>query len=132
METLNLQGRRRKLKNPNFSLFRIFQYIKPVKFSTSSSDRTLPLTVGNSFDFESTKPSKLASLDSSISTLDYRKVLDPPKSSPSSSSTCQVKLWSIFSKNTAIHLFRNYSSSTKNSKRTFVEHIEGIEYQRKI
>ncbi|KAI5676754.1 hypothetical protein M9H77_07704 [Catharanthus roseus] len=56
---------------------------------------SLPPMVGSretpSFDFEATKPSKLTSLESAICTLDNRKVLDPTKSSPRSSSICQVK-----------------------------------------
>ncbi|KAI5676326.1 hypothetical protein M9H77_07276 [Catharanthus roseus] len=46
----------------------------------------------SSFGFEATKSPKLASLDSSICTLENREVLDPPKSSCCSSSTYQAKV----------------------------------------
>ncbi|KAI5676334.1 hypothetical protein M9H77_07284 [Catharanthus roseus] len=167
METLNIQGGRRKLKNPSSSFFRLSicqacQQMAGIKVNCLNSflaidncrvdlpsmlgsvttlppqaepyyrrlGCTLPLMVGSketpSFNFEATKPSKLPSIDSFICTLDNRKVLDPPKSFPRSSSLCQVKFWSIISNN----VIRN--SQSKFMQRTFVKHVEGMECQRKI
>ncbi|KAI5667467.1 hypothetical protein M9H77_17320 [Catharanthus roseus] len=62
-----------------------------------SANPTVGFNSSSTFDFVASKSSKLVSLDSSICNLDNRSVLDPIRSSPSSSSIFQAKSCNFFS-----------------------------------